>query len=406
MPEAPQEIIIIGAGQAGLQAAAALRQQGYGGSLKLIGEEPHAPYERPPLSKAYLKGETARERLFFRRPNFYLSQNIEHLASVKVKRIEPDARKIQLADGSLLDYDRLLIATGVRMRRLDISGAELPGVHYLHTLDDSDKLRSSMSECGPMVIIGGGFIGLEVAASARSRGIDVTVLEATGQLMGRAVSWPISEYFAELHRRNGVRIELKSQASAILGDARVSALETRDGERLAAANVVIGIGATARTRLAKDAGLEVDDGILVDAQCCTSDPHIYAAGDCTRFPSPWTGGLTRLESVSNAVAQARVAAVNMLGGEKTHNEIPWFWSDQYEARLKIAGLALPGDEVLVRGDAASNSFSAIRMRNGRVSAVETVNNSKDFVGGKKLIAAGHIIDKTRATDTNVKLKRC
>lgn len=397
-------IVIIGAGQAGFEAAKTLRSKSFEGALTLVGEEPQAPYERPPLSKAYLQGNLAPERLPFRKESFYNDKDITLLTNCRAEAIDCSARQVTLAGGECLPYDRLLIATGGRSRALPVPGAGLAGVHYLKTITDANALRARLDAAKRVVIIGGGFIGLEVAASARRMGKDVTVIEALPRLLARVTSQPVSDFFAAKHRSEGVDIRLGAGVEAITGIDGVSGVRLSDGSEIPAGLVVVGIGSTAEISLAMSAGLEIDNGIAIDAHCQTSDPHIWAAGDCTSFESPFADGRVRLESVANAVQQGKVAALSMLGLDASLVEVPWFWSDQYDVKLQMAGLSAPDDEIVVRGEASSASFSVLYFRAGRVAAIDCVGALKDFIAGKKLISEGRKINPDRAANPELSLK--
>ena len=400
-----RRIVIVGAGQAGLQAAATLRQKGFDGTITIVGEETHAPYERPPLSKAMLKGAMDADRLAFRKPAFYRDKAIDLRLTTRALAIDPAARTVTLAGGDRLDYDKLLLATGARVRHLDCPGADLAGIHTLHTIEDSLAIRKTLTPGARLAVVGGGYIGLEVAAAAAQAGCSVTVLEAAERPMVRTVSAPISAHFQDLHTRHGVTFKLTAQVTGFNGDGRVAAVTLADGAPVACDAAVVGIGVAPDTALAADAGLDCKDAVWVDDTARTSDPDIYAAGDCTRFLYHRGNHSLRLESVQNAVDQAKTAALAMLGQPTAYDAVPWFWSDQYDAKLQIAGIFIDGvDQAVVRGDPAGGGFSVAHLRDGRLAAIETVNALKDFTQGKKLIADGRAVDPAALADPTVALK--
>ncbi len=384
----PEHLIIVGAGQAAAQTIQSLRQGGFGGAITLVGAEPYLPYQRPPLSKKYLAGELPRERLLLRPESFYRDKDVAVELGTAAGSVDLSRRRIELADGRSLGYDRLLLATGSRVRRLELPGAQLAGVHYLRTLADVDGMAEDFRSGRRLVLIGAGYIGLEVAAVAKRHGLDVTVLEAADRVMGRVVCPPVSEFYRRYHTEAGVRILCNTAVAAFHGGARVEAVETADGARHACDFVIVGVGVVPNIELAAAAGLACDDGITVDEYARTGDPNVLAAGDCTNHPHPRLGYRIRLESVQNAIEQAKAAASNLTGTPRPYTEVPWFWSDQYELKLQIAGLSRGHDEVVIRGLPEARSFSAFYLRQGRLIAVDAVNSPRDFMFGRKLIAAG------------------
>jgi 3-phenylpropionate/trans-cinnamate dioxygenase ferredoxin reductase subunit len=381
-----EHLVIVGGGQAAAQAAQSLRQQGFAGAITLLGDEPYPPYQRPPLSKKYFAGELARERLLLRPAAFYAEKNVALEQNARVEEIEPAAHRVRLRDGRTLAYDRLLLATGSRPRRLDVPGVDLPGVHYLRTIDDVDAISASLAPGARVLLVGAGYIGLEVAAVARQRGFDVTVLEAADRVMSRTVSVEVSAFYDACHRAAGVAIHCDAAVKALHGAARVTGAETADGRTFACDAVILGLGVVPNVELAASAGLPCNNGIVVDELAQTADPHIVAAGDCTNHPHPLLERRVRLESVPNAIHQAKVAAATLLGTPTPYSEVPWFWSDQYDLKLQIAGLSTGYDEVVVRGDPAARSFAAFYLRAGQLLAVDAVNSPKEFIAGKKLVA--------------------
>ncbi|MEO1137112.1 MAG: FAD-dependent oxidoreductase [Pseudomonadota bacterium] len=405
MTTANDQIVIIGAGQAGLQAAVSLRQRGYKGAIVLVGAETALPYQRPPLSKAYLKGEMDEERLCFRPPAFFEAQNIDLRLGTPVKAIDRSAGAIVTASDEAIPYDALLIATGAPPRRLPMPEATtLQGVHYLRTLVDSDALRPQLAEPGRFVIVGAGYIGLEVAAVMRQSGREVSVLEMASRVLARVASEPISAFFETLHRSEGVDLRLGAALEGFVGGDRIRAVTLSDGEAIECMAALIGIGAAPEMSLAADAGLAVDNGIVVDEHARTSDARIFAAGDCTNFPSPRYGRRMRLESVPNAIEQAKVAAANMIGGNVVYDALPWFWSDQYDVKLQTVGLWQGADDMIMRGDPDSKSFAVWYLKDGKAFAVDAINDPASFAMGKKLIMAGTPLDAARLADTSVDLR--
>jgi 3-phenylpropionate/trans-cinnamate dioxygenase ferredoxin reductase component len=397
-------ILIIGGGQAGAQAIDTLRREGYGGRLVLIGDEPQLPYQRPPLSKKYLAGEMAADRLVFRHRSYYEEHKVELKLGCRAVRIDAAARRVEVADGELMSYDRLLLCVGAGSRGLTCTGAELPGVHYLRSLQDVALIQAGIKPRGRVVIIGGGYIGLETAATCRAMHCEVTVLEMADRIMNRVVAPRVSQYFADEHRSRGVNIMCDMRVVRLEGGARVERVICADGSSHAADLVVVGVGAVANTDLASAAGLACDNGIVVDEYCRTSDPAIYAAGDCTNHPSPRYGRRVRLESVDNAFEQAKTAALNVLDREVAHDRVPWFWSDQFDNKLLIVGLAQGYDRQVLRGDPAARSFSVCYLRGRELLAVEAINHSKDYMAARKLIAERALLDPDRLADIALPLK--
>jgi len=397
-----ENIVIIGAGQAGCQAVESLRKEGFTGPITMIGDEAYPPYQRPPLSKAYLLGTFERERLFLKGDSYYPEAGCELILNTTVKAIHRADRQVELADGRKLPYDKLLLATGARVRKLRCPGADLPGIHYLKTIADVDGLQAAFTPGKRIAIVGGGYIGLEVAAVGAKRGLDVTVFEAMDRLMARAVSPQISAFYADEHRKAGVKLELNTGVEEIGGHGKVEWVRA-GGLTYDADMVLVGIGVIPCDELAKEAGLAVTDGIVVDQNAMTGDPHIWSAGDCTRHVGR-EGHEIRLECVQNAIDQAKHAALAMTGKHKTYSEVPWFWSDQFDLKLQIAGLARPTDTLVQRGDPASRKFSVFHLRDGKVAAVEAVNAAPDYMIGKKLIAEGKAVDAAKLADTSIAIK--
>lgn len=386
MPVEPY--LIIGAGQAGAQAAQSLRAAGYDGDLVMLGAEPHAPYQRPPLSKKYLSGDVAAEHLALRPPAFYTANRIELVAGAVATRVDTAARRVELDDGRALPYARLLIATGTRARPLPLPGHELAGVLTLRTIRDVDALRPAFTPGARLVIIGGGYIGMEVAAVARARGLDVTVLEAAPRVLARVVAPAVSAFYHDLHRAHGVTLRLDARPVRFAGVDRVTGVDLADGSCLPADLVLVSIGALACDELAAASGIATRDGILVDAFARASAPGVFAAGDCTRFHSALYGRDIRLESVQNAIDQAKLAAAAMLDAASApYDPVPWFWSDQYDVKLQIAGLSQDHDRVVLDGDPAAASFAVSYYRGERLLAVDAINRPRDHMLARRAIAA-------------------
>ncbi len=398
-----ERIVIIGAGQSGAQAVATLRAEGFAGAITMIGDEPFPPYQRPPLSKAYLMGTMERDRLFLKPDAFYRDAQCDLILGVAVERIDRAERLVHLADGREVAYDKLLIATGSRVRKIKCPGADLPGIHYLRGIEDVDGLRAVFETGKKLAIVGGGYIGLEVAAVAAKRGIDVTVFEAMDRLMARAVSIPVSDFYENVHRAAGVKLLLNTGVEAFEGNGRLEAVRA-GGKTYAADVALVGIGIVPNDELARGAGLGCEDGIVVDDNSnATGDPAIFAAGDCTRHIGR-EGTALRLECVQNAIDQAKHAALIMAGKTNTYREVPWFWSDQYDLKLQIAGLARPSDKIVVRGNPEARKFAVFHLRDGVVAAVEAINAAPEYLVGRKLIADGAKIAPERLADLSIPMK--
>ena len=402
-----QQIVIAGAGQAAVQAVDTLRRKGYSGRLTLVGEEAWLPYQRPPLSKKYLAGALERERLFLRPEKFFTEHRVETRLGRIVTEIERRAQRIRLDDGASLAYDALLLATGSRPRRLAVPGAELDGVHYLRGIADADRIRAGCARGGRMVIIGGGYIGLEVAATTRELGMDVTVLEMTERVLNRVTSPLLSSFYEAEHARHGVRVLCGTRVRALDGDGatgRVRAVLSEDGAAHPADMVIVAVGVTPVDELAAAAGLACENGIVVDEQCRTTDPLIYAAGDCANHPSLRYGRRLRLESVDNAFEQGTSVALNLTGAAIHHDKLPWFWSDQYDLKLIIVGVSTGYDQAIVRGEPGSRSFSVGYLRGGELIALDSVNQPRDQMAARKLIAARMRPDVAKLADPAIALK--
>ncbi len=400
-----ERIVIIGAGQAGAQAAASLRQSQFDGEIVMFGEEPAHPYQRPPLSKAYLKGELAMERLLLRPPAFYEANRILLRTGEKVVGLDRAARNVITDDGAQFGYDKALLATGAPPRRLNAPGAELRNIFYLRTMVDADAIRAALDGKERIVIVGAGYIGLEVAAVARAAGLDVTVLEMADRVLARVAGAPVSSFYEALHKDAGVDLRLGATLAGFAGaDGALTGAELSSGEVIPCGAALVGVGARPAMNLAAAAGLETGDGIIVDDHSRTNDNSIWAAGDCTNFPSARYGRRVRLESVPNAVEQAKVAAANMAGGDEVYDPLPWFWSDQYDVKLQTVGLGHGYDALVVRGSPGARAFSVWYFSGDEILAVDAINDPAAFLTGKKLIAARAVVDRERIADAAADLK--
>lgn len=396
-------VVIVGSGQAGGRAAEALRQGGHVGRITLIGDESHPPYERPSLSKEFL-GSAAAERLAWVRPSaWYTEAGVTWLPGRKAVAVDPSRASIELDEGSRIEYQNLILTTGARPRPLAISGADHPVVSYLRTIEDSEGLQRRLLSGARVVVIGAGFIGMEVAATAVSRGCAVTVLELADLPMARVIPAPLGAFYADFHRRKGVDLRLATGVRRITDEQGRALVHTDGGDAILADAVVIGIGVVPNTELAEAAGLEVDNGIVVDEYGRTRNSQIYAAGDVTSHFNSLLGRHVRLESWQNAQNQAIAVARNILGAARPYAEIPWFWSDQYELNLQIAGIPQPGDEIVVRGSIGTDPVLCFHLRAGRLAAVSGINSARDVRFGKEIIAMGGAPSRADLADPAVTL---
>lgn len=397
-----QHFVVIGAGQAGASLVAKLRTEGFGGKITLIGSEAHPPYQRPPLSKAYLLGDMARERLFLRPETYYKDQEIDLRLNMRVTAIDRAARSIVLG-GEDITYDQLALTTGSVPATLPdgmVNG--LSGVHIIRGLDDIDRLGPEFAQGRRVLIIGGGYVGLEAAAVAAKKGLNVTLIHRSARILGRISAAETSDYFRELHRSHGVDIREGVTLAALSGEGNINIAQLSDGSTLKVDFIIAGIGVSPATQLAQAVGLDIDNGIKVDAQGRTSDMHIWAAGDCTSFP--YQGRRIRLESVPNAIDQAECVAKNMLGAGQTYIAKPWFWSDQYDIKLQIAGLNTGYDDVVQRMGAKAGAVSFWYYQGSTLLAVDAMNDARAYMVGKRLIEAGKSPEKTLVTDPDTDLK--
>jgi 3-phenylpropionate/trans-cinnamate dioxygenase ferredoxin reductase subunit len=398
-------VLILGAGQAGLQLAASLRQGGYAEPITLVGDEADPPYQRPPLSKAYLTGRDDDAALMLRAPGFYADHAITLRLGETATAIDRAARQVRLASGAALAYDQLVLATGARHRGLAVAGIAQDGVVALRTLAEARALRPRLAAARRLAIIGAGFIGLEVAAVATAAGVAVEVVEATTHPMARALSGEMAQVFTRAHRAAGVRFHFGAVVSRILGDGAATGVETSDGATIPADLVLVGIGVVPNAELAAAAGLSVSNGIVVDEQLATADPLISAVGDCTAYPSRFGHGMVRLESVQNAVDQAKCLAARLLGRPAAYDAVPWFWSDQGSLKLQIAGLGAGHDRTVRRGDPDGERLSVFCFRGDTLLAVESLNSPGDHMAVRRLLAGRVPLTPDQAADPACDLRK-
>lgn len=400
----PKTIAIAGAGHAAGQVVATLKQKKFAGNIVLVGDEVYLPYQRPPLSKKFLAGEMPAERLYVKPQSFYDDDNIDVRLNTRITAIDRAARNLRTEADDAIHYDTLILATGSRAREVPVPGGDLKGVHYLRSIGDVDAIRAELGSAQKLVIVGAGYIGLEVAAVTRKLGLTVTVVEMADRVMSRVVSPQVSAFYEREHRAEGVTLELGTGLKAFQGDGRIAAVETTDGRTFEADFAVVGVGILPNTELAEAAGLDVDNGIVVDDHCRSSDPNIYAVGDCTSHPNSIYGRHLRLESVHNALEQAKTAAANVCGEDVAYSQVPWFWSDQYDLKLQIAGLSQGYTDTVIRGNPAARSFACVYLLDGRVIAIDAINAARDFVQAKALIAKAISPNLEQLADSDTLLK--
>ena len=398
-------VVIVGAGHAGGTAAALLRQYGYAAPITIVGDEPVAPYQRPPLSKAWLKGETDAEALMLRPLTFYAAHKIELILDVKVTAIHRAAKTVALDDGRTIAYDQLILALGSRARPLPIPGADLAGVLFLRSAADAEPLKAAIGPGKRLAVIGGGYIGLEAAASGRTLGADVVVLEREPRLLARVACETLSTFFQRYHEARGVTFELGAQAVAFEGEGgKLTGVKLADGRMIPCDEALVGVGALPNEELAKEAGLDCSGGIVVDMHARTSDPAIFAIGDVTHRPLPLYDRMFRLESVANALEQAKQAAAAIAGRPPPPPEVTWNWSDQYDVKLQLAGIAFDSDDILVRGDPATAKFAVFHLKGPVIRAVEAVNAPAEFMAARQLIGSQRPIDRAKLADAAISMK--
>ncbi len=397
-------VAIVGAGHAGGSAASLLRQYGFDGRITLLGEESVPPYQRPPLSKAWLKGEANADELYLKPQTYYADQNIDLRLGTRVSGIDTARQAVSLAGGETLNYDYLVFATGARARTLSIPGHDLDGILHLRDMADAQQLQAALGKATRIGIIGGGYIGLEVAASARALGVEVVVLEREPRLLCRVASQPISDFFQRLHESHGVQFHFGADIAALEGtQGRVSGIRFADGNVVACDLLLVGVGAIPNDEMAQATGLQCEGGVVVDADARTSVPNVFAIGDVTRRPLAIYNRMFRLESVPNALEQAKRAACAMTGKAPPAPDVPWFWSDQYSVKLQIAGIPFDADQIVVRGEPESGKFTVFHLREGRLMAAEAIASPGDFLASKKGILSGKALDSDSLANPAVPL---
>ena len=400
-----ETFVIVGASHAAAMLAPSLRQQGWQGQIIVVGAEASIPYHRPPLSKDYLAGAKSLEEILIRPAKVYEKSEVEFILETSVEAIDRDNKTVRLSNNETLSYDKLALTVGSKVRKVNLPGVDLDGVFYLRDLKDVERLSAHISSGANAVIVGGGYIGLETAAVLNGKGMNVTVLEMMERVLQRVTAPALSEFYTRIHEEEGVNIRCGIGVTGFKGNGRVSKVLCSDGSEFSADLVIIGVGILPNTELAEAAGLRVENGIVVNAQAQTSDPDIFAAGDCTFHHNPVYDRWVRLESVQNATDQSRVIAGAACGKEMSYNTVPWFWSEQYDLMLQIAGLSQGYDEIITRGDPGNGrSFAAFYLRAGRVIAVDAVNRPQEFMFTKKLIPAQKTIDKEKLADADVPIK--
>ena len=400
-----QTCIVIGASHAAAQLAPTLRQEGWEGRIIVIGDEAWIPYHRPPLSKTFLSGEKSMDEIYIKPQNVYESADIEFMLNTRVESIDRENKLVTLDNGESINWDKLALTTGSRVRKIDMPGVDLDGIYYLRDAADVDKIRSRTGKGKKAVIIGGGYIGLETAAVLRKLGMEVTVIEMMDRVLQRITTPEISAFYQRIHTEEGVKILCGVGLEAFEGDGEVEKVICNDGSEHEADLVVIGVGILPNVELAEACGIEVNNGIVVDEFARTSDPDIVAAGDCTFHPNAFYARDIRLESVQNASDQARTAALSLCGKDKAYDALPWFWSDQYDLKLQIAGLSQGYDEVIIRGDIeGSRSFAAFYLKEGVIISVDAINKPPEFMMGKRLITSKVSPDREKLADPGVPIK--
>ena len=380
-----EELVVVGGGQAAIQCIASLRKEGYSGSISLVGEENHLPYQRPPLSKGFLNGSTGSDRLYLKKIEFFQENSIQLNLGVTANTIDRDNCMVHLSDDKTIGYDKLVLATGSRVRKLSFPGSDLDGINYLRGIDDAESLKDGLLNSKNLVIVGAGYIGLEVAAVATEFDTKITVIEMADRVMNRTVDPIISEYYKKLHLKNGVEFILNESLEKVEGNEAVERVTCSGGSSIEADILVIGAGVIPNVELAEESGLNCDNGISVDKYGQTEDAKIFACGDCTNHPNGKLNRMLRLESVHNAMEQSKTVASSILGNKTAYNQVPWFWSDQYDHKLQIVGLSGDHDQVLMRGSQEESKFMLFYLKEQELIAVDSVNNPKEFLICRKLV---------------------
>ena len=405
MSDLSANVVILGAGHAGGTAAALLRQYGHAGPISLTGDEPLAPHQRPPLSKAWLKGEADADSLALKPLEFYAEHQIDFRPNIRAVKLRRSDKVVELSDGSTLHYDILILATGARAIKLPVPGADLAGLLELRTAADAEALKAAVGPGKRLAVVGGGYIGLEVAASGRALGAEVVVIERESRLLARVACEALSSFFQGVHETHGVHFEMGASVTGFVGEnGHVTGVTLADGRTIACDAAVIGVGATPNDELAAESGLETARGVVVDLEARTSDPSIFAIGDVAHRPMPIYGRMFRMESVPNALEQAKQAASTITGRPAPAGEVPWQWSDQYDLKLQIAGYAFDTDEVLLRGDPASGKFAVFHLKGDQIQSVEAINSPPEFMMGKQLIGNRKSVSKAKLSDLSVSMK--
>ena len=404
LSDSNSDILIVGAGQATGQLLISLKQKKYKGKIKVFADEKYYPYQRPPLSKKYLSGELSYERLFIKQRKFFDELDVEFNLSCRVKKISTNKRQIQTKEGQH-NYERLVIATGTRPRRISIDLQESKNIYYLRNIEDAEKIKHSIKKNQSIVIIGGGYIGLEVAATAIKFGCEVTVIEQQDRVMKRVVSKEVSNFFEDYHLSQGVRFIFNDEINSIKRVNNKHEISLSTGKIIHADSILVGIGGIPNTEIAENTDIEINNGISIDSKCKTNINNIFSMGDCTNFWSELYGKKIRLESVQNAIDQAKVLADNIMNIDSRYDSVPWFWSDQYDLKLQIAGLSEGYDETILRGDKKTKSFSCLYLKEGKIIAIDAINRPKDFIQSKVLIQEKRRIDREKASNDDIELKQ-
>lgn len=398
-----EDLVIIGAGQSAIQCINSLKKEGYAGSITMIGEEEHLPYQRPPLSKGFLEDSVNKERLYFKKLDFFTENKIQLKLGTSANKVDLENKLVFLSDDTHLSFDKLVFATGSRVRKLDFPGSNLSSIHYLRGLDDAESIKNDLEKSKEVVVIGAGYIGLEVAAIAAKKNVTVSVIEMADRVMNRTVDPQISDYYLKLHQNNGVKFIFNNSLEEIKGSKKVESVLCSDGSEIKADMVIIGAGIIPNVELADQAGVFCDNGILVDEFGQTNYKNVYACGDCTSHPNKLLNKQLRLESVHNAMEQSKTVAFSALAKPLEYNQVPWFWSDQYDHKLQIVGLSGEHDNVVMRGNTKDQKFMLFYTKDNQLIAVNAVNNPKEFLICRKLVANKVKIKSEMISDINTNL---